>query len=133
MNLTLTKVIPEGNQKCPKSKISLFYKSKSPPRKNRLIWAKLSRDGTDSKIPGQSDTQPDENWVRTCFLDRNPNSTFLMKISIFTHNKPIGVFQSKMVLSWIGHYKFFEISVKNLKFISKFRFSDFDRNPNLYS
>ena len=39
MNLTLAKVIPEGNQKCPKSKISLFYKSKSPPRKNRLIFA----------------------------------------------------------------------------------------------
>ena len=34
MNLTITKVIPEGNQKCPKSKLSLFYKSKS----RKLDW-----------------------------------------------------------------------------------------------
>ena len=92
MNLTLTKVIPEGNQKCPKSKISLFYKSKSPPQKSSLFRAKLklclflkffefsyqfiswynvvklaSRDWKDPKISSQSDTQPDENFSQKFF------------------------------------------------------------------
>ena len=88
MNLTLAKVIPEGNQKCPKSKISLFYKSKSPPRK-RFWWKSSflkfcgSRDWSDPKIPSQSDTQPDGSSIRTCF---NIISWQVSKFDLFDQN-----------------------------------------------
>ena len=128
MNLTLTKVIRKETKSVQNRKYRYFINPNPHPEKIDWFGRKfqiMSRDGTDSKIPGQSDTHPDENWVRTCFLDRNPNSTFLMKISIFTHNK------SKLVF-------LFEIQAEKKTFLifsksrSKFWNSDFDQNHYLY-